>query len=86
MIEITVCVGSSCHVRGSYLVIKLLSSLLEELNLKDRVELKGSFCMERCTEGMNLKINDEFFSIESPESARQLFDEKVLKVLEETKE
>lgn len=83
MIEITVCVGSSCHVRGSYLVIKMYSSLLEEMNLKDRVELKGSFCMERCTEGMNLKIDDEFFSIESPDAARQLFDEKVLKRLEE---
>lgn len=82
MIEITVCVGSSCHVRGSYLLIKLFSSLLEDLNLKDKVELKGSFCMERCKEGMNLKINDDFYSIESPEEAKKLFDEKVLGLLE----
>lgn len=83
MIEITVCVGSSCHVRGSHQVIKAYSSLIEELNLKEHVELKGSFCMERCTEGMNLKINDDFFSISTPEEARKLFDEKVLSQLKE---
>lgn len=82
MISITVCVGSSCHVRGSHQVIRMYSALLEELSLKDRIELKGSFCMERCTTGMNLQIGDEYFSIESPDEAHALFEEKVLKVLE----
>jgi NADH:ubiquinone oxidoreductase subunit E len=81
MISITICVGSSCHVRGSHNVIKLYSSLLEELNLKEKVELKGCFCMERCTTGMNLKIDDEYHSIASIEEAQALFDEKVVRVL-----
>ncbi len=48
MRTITVCVGSSCHMKGSHHVIDRLEELIEENNLQDSVELKASFCMDQC--------------------------------------
>jgi len=62
MITVTVCVGSSCHLKGARDVIVRFSELLKEHDLIGEVELKGSFCMERCGEGFNWRIGDEPFT------------------------
>ena len=46
--KITVCIGSSCHIKGSRQVVEQLQQLISENNLKDRVELAGTFCMGKC--------------------------------------
>ena len=57
MVTVTVCVGSSCHLRGARVVIERFNELLEKHGLQDKVGLKGSFCMERCGEGVNWQID-----------------------------
>lgn len=49
--EITICIGSSCHLRGSREIIGKLEKLVKENSLQDKVELKGSFCMGQCQKG-----------------------------------
>ena len=78
MITVTVCVGSSCHIKGARVVIKRFQELLRQHELEDRVELKGSFCMERCGEGMNWQIDDEALTSSSPEEAVAVFQQRVL--------
>lgn len=78
--KVTVCVGSSCHVRGSRAVLSRFAEILERENLKDEVSLVGSFCMERCGEGMNWKFNDEDISSGSVEEAEQTLRSKLLEV------
>ena len=56
------------------------NSLLEEHNLQARVELKGSFCMERCGEGLNWQIDENPISSPSVEDAVQTFEDQVMKV------
>lgn len=51
MNTITICVGTSCHLRGSHHAINRLSELIKEHGLENKVELKASFCMDRCAEG-----------------------------------
>ena len=75
---ITVCVGSSCHVRGSHEILQRYSDLIAEHQLKDRVSLRGSFCMERCTEGVNMDIDGEPLSAQTLQEAERIFQEKVL--------
>lgn len=58
-VTVTVCVGSSCHVRGSRSVLKRFAEVLKAERLEDDVALVGSFCLERCSEGVNWKFNDE---------------------------
>ena len=53
MVTVTVCVGSSCHLKGSRKVIMSFNELLKKYGVEDKVALKGSFCMERCGEGVN---------------------------------
>lgn len=55
--NITVCVGSSCHLKGSNRVIERLEKLIEENGLENRVVLKASFCMGNCTKGVSATIN-----------------------------
>ena len=46
--KITVCIGSSCHIKGSRQVVEQLQELIREKDLGDRVELAGTFCMGQC--------------------------------------
>ena len=78
MITVTVCVGSSCHLKGAREVIVRFNELLAEHGLKDKVELKGSFCMERCGEGINWQIDDEPLTSATCEDAVQILRERVL--------
>ena len=83
MITVTVCVGSSCHVRGARDIIQLYSRLIQGRNLKDKVILKGSFCMDRCAEGVNLEIEEDLLSAHSLQEAERIFEEKVMARLQE---
>ena len=78
--KVTVCIGSSCHVRGSRQVVEQLQDLIRDHNLSDEVELCGSFCMGQCPLGVCVKVDDEFCSV-TPEGTRAFFEEKVLKPL-----
>ena len=58
MVTIHVCIGSACHLKGSYNVIKELQKNIDQLELNDKVEIKGSFCLGQCTNAVSVKIND----------------------------
>ena len=60
--KILVCIGSSCHLRGSYDVIQKLKELSAREGWGDRVELGASFCLGRCTDGCTIKIDDEIIT------------------------
>ena len=75
--KITVCIGSSCHVKGSRLVVEQLQKLISENNVEDKVELGGTFCLGECQKGVCVTIDGEFFSV-SPDSVNEFFTENVL--------
>ena len=81
MVTVTVCVGSSCHLKGARGVIVRFDELLTRHDLKGRVELKGSFCMERCGEGVNWRVDDEPVTSGSEAEAVETFWQKVLEPL-----
>ena len=75
--KITVCIGSSCHIKGSRQVVEQLQNFIREGNLSDRVELAGTFCMGQCQKGVCVTVDDEFYSV-SPETVREFFDTAVV--------
>lgn len=77
---ITICIGSSCHLKGSRTIIQKLEELITERQLNDKIELNGSFCMGECSKGVCVKINDELFSV-SPETVNTFFENEVLRRL-----
>ena len=77
---ITICIGSSCHLKGSSTIIQKLEELITERQLNEKIELNGSFCMGECSNGVCVKINDELFSV-SPETVNTFFENEVLRRL-----
>lgn len=77
--NVAVCVGSSCHLRGSYNIIELLKQRLEENGLTDRVDLRAAFCLGKCTDGVSIKVDDEIVCGVSVENFDEIFDRYILK-------
>lgn len=75
--KITVCIGSSCHIKGSRQVVEQLQYLISENKLSDKVELGGTFCMGKCQQGVCVTVDDTFFSV-TPESVDEFFKTNVL--------
>lgn len=75
--KVTVCIGSSCHLKGSRQVVERLQALINDKNLKDKVDLGGTFCLGRCQEGVCVTVDGNFFSV-SPESVDNFFEKEVL--------
>ena len=77
MLKVTVCIGSSCHIKGSRQVVEQLQYLIAENNLSDRVELGGTFCMGKCQQGVCVSVNDDFHSV-TPDSVGEFFAKEIL--------
>lgn len=74
--KITVCIGSSCHIKGSRQVVEELQHLIADAGLEDKVELGGTFCMGRCQEGVCVTVDGEFHSV-SPDNVKEFFEKEV---------
>ncbi len=75
--KITVCIGSSCHLKGSRYVVEQLQNLIAEHNLGEKVELAGTFCMGKCQQGVCVTVDEEFYSV-SPDTVKDFFEKDVL--------
>ena len=74
--KITVCIGSSCHLKGSRLIVERLQTLIAENGLKDKIDLSGTFCMNNCQNGVCVTVDGNLFSV-SPETVDKFFTDEV---------
>lgn len=74
--KVTVCIGSSCHIKGSRQVVERLQYLIHENNLGDKVELGGTFCMGQCQKGVCVTVDDEFYSV-TPDTVNEFFENQI---------
>ncbi len=75
---VKVCVGSSCHLKGSYDVIQKLQKLISDNKLEDKVELKASFCLGNCSNGVSMRIDEEPVLNVSPSNIEEIFQNQIL--------
>jgi NADH:ubiquinone oxidoreductase subunit E len=75
--KVTVCIGSSCHIKGSRQVVEKLQDLIKENGLENKVELGGTFCLGNCQKGVCVTVDDTFHSV-SPETAVEFFNTEIL--------
>ena len=75
--KISVCIGSSCHLKGSRQVVEQLQRLIAENNLKDKVELNGTFCMGNCQNGVCVTLDEKLYSL-NEETVEPFFEKEVL--------
>ena len=74
--KVTVCIGSSCHIKGSRQVVEQLQYLIAKNTLGDKVELGGTFCMGKCQQGVCVTVDNEFYSV-TPETVEEFFEKNI---------
>ncbi len=88
-IELYVCVGTNCYLKGSQELLKKLTDYVTENRLEDivgfegqeeMVDVKATFCFERCENGPVLRINDHIMEHATFEKAKELLDKEVLRM------
>jgi NADH:ubiquinone oxidoreductase subunit E len=78
MVEVCVCIGSSCHIKGSYNVIQAFQQLIEEKSLHEKVEFKSGFCMKQCQNpGVAVSVDGTLHQV-SADKAKDFFIAEVL--------
>ena len=60
--KVSVCVGTSCYLKGSQDILHTLIREVEKENLQDMVEVQATFCLERCGQGPNVAVDDKVIS------------------------
>ncbi len=74
--KVTVCIGSSCHIKGSRQVVEQLQQLIADNGLKEKVDLGGTFCMGKCQQGVCVTVDDQFYSV-SPDTVENFFETNI---------
>lgn len=75
--KVTVCIGSSCHLKGSRRVVEGLQNLIAENNLKDKVDLGGTFCLNNCQNGVCVNVDGKTHTV-SPDTVENFFKTEIL--------
>ena len=83
MLVVQICVGSSCHLKGSQEIVELFERSVEEHRLDGDVVLVGSFCTGQCNRvGVTVQINDDVHVGVTRENFRDFFKANILDVVE----
>lgn len=77
MIIINVCIGSACHLKGSYKVIKRLQSIISEKGLTNKVSVRAAFCLGECTKAVAVRVNDDVVVSVVPEKVDEFFEKYI---------
>lgn len=80
--KIEICVGSSCHIKGSPQIVELLESNIKLHNLEQKITLTGTFCAGKCNrEGVTIIVDDEYFIGITKENFKYFWQDNVLSKL-----
>ncbi len=79
--KVTVCIGSSCHLKGARQVVEQLQYLIATHQLRGRVELGGTFCMGACQLGVCVTVDGALHSV-TPATVSEFFNEHILEKAE----
>lgn len=80
MVIVQICVGSSCHLKGSQEIVDLFQKAIEERALEDEIMLCGSFCIGKCNRnGVTVQVDDDVYVGVTPAGFKEFFENNVLK-------
>ena len=73
---VQICVGSSCHLKGSEEIVSLLQDAISQNGLDNEVTLAGSF---RNRFGVTVTVDDEVVTGVTKDNFKEFFNDKILK-------
>ena len=71
---IKICLGSSCHSKGSYTII---NKVKEHIIGKENIKITGSLCNDYCTNGPVITIDDIKYTDVNEDNIIDLLNEKL---------
>ena len=81
--NIQICVGSSCHIKGSPEIIALLQDAITTYHLENKVVLSGRFCTGHCNRiGVTIQVNETVHTGITIENFKEFFKDNILSVIE----
>lgn len=83
MIEIMICIGSSCHLKGSHEISEEVKRLILKNKAEDQVNFKASFCMEDCQRGVCMEVNGKKITELTTKNTASVFAREILPLLKE---
>lgn len=76
---VQVCVGSSCHIKGSPEIVELLQKAVTDYHLENEITLAGSFCIGKCNRvGVTVQVDDDIYVGVTKETFKEFFEENIL--------
>ena len=79
MLIVQICVGSSCHLKGSEKIVEMFQAAIAENHLDDEIVLTGSFCTGRCNRiGVTIQVDDDICTGITPETFKEFFDTNIV--------
>ena len=84
MKSLYICMGSACHLKSAQSILDVFRRKIQEHQLEDVVELKGSFCLGMCAEAVPIKVDDTIVYGVTVENASEMFDKEVMPLIQET--
>lgn len=76
---VQICVGSSCHIKGSQDIVELLQAAIEEHSLEDEITLAGSFCVGKCNRiGVTVQVDENVIVGVTKENFKDFFNDNIL--------
>lgn len=80
--NVTVCIGSSCYLKGSAEIVEKMKSKIEQLNLSDKITLAGSFCTGNCNRiGVSIQVDGKTYTGVTVDSFEEFFENNILKLI-----
>ncbi|HMM22012.1 MAG TPA: (2Fe-2S) ferredoxin domain-containing protein [Selenomonadales bacterium] len=76
--NIYVCIGSSCHQRSSYAVMRQLKAMIAENRLGNSVFVSSAFCLGHCAAGVTIQIDDEIITGVGMGNIADIFQDRIL--------
>lgn len=78
MVKLSICIGTTCHTRGSREIIEKLQQLICDNDLKDKVDMSGKFCLGRCADkGVSVSVDGVDFDL-TPADTEEFFNKEIL--------
>ena len=82
---VQICVGSSCHLKGSQAIVEMLQQAISDNHLDNDVTLAGSFCTGKCNRyGVTITVDDEIYTGIPRENVSEFIQKKILSPIQAT--
>jgi len=85
IVDIGVCIGTNCYVKGAWRLLEGLSAELRKRGLSERFRVKARFCTGQCEGGPNVMVGGKIVSQVDPADASAFIDAHLMQLLDESK-